>query len=259
MWTEISAHVYKHWKIMSRRPGEIAWILLYPFIGILSIGILAFFLISKGAPLESMMFVFVGVIVWNFYGISQRGITYGITFDIWNNCLKHSFAGKSSIGHFITGNSIFGLLSSLAAFALVGVVGFILFGFNIFAVGAFLVNLFFVFLFATGVGLMINGLMVAKGEKYMSIIWMGTGIIMVFSGVYYPVSILPGAVQAVSYAIPATHSIISMRAALGAGLDIAVAELVIGAALSLVYLAIGALIFRNAVNRGRRSGMITKY
>ncbi len=259
MWEEISAHVYKHAKIMSRRPGEIAWILLYPFIGILSLGILAFFLMSKGAPLDSMVFVFVGVMVWNFYGISQRGITYGITFDIWNGCLRHSFTGKSSVRHFIIGNSIFGFLSSFAAFLIIGTVGIIFFGFNIFSAGIFLVNLFFVFMFATGIGLMINGLMVAYGEKYMSLIWMLTGIIMVFSGVYYPVSMLPGVVQAFSYAIPATHSIISIRAALGISLNGATASLAIGAALAFVYLAIGALVFRYAVKMGKRSGMITRY
>jgi len=259
MWEEVSAHIYKHMKIMAKRPGELAWIFVYPFISFLSVGILAFFLISEGAPLDSMMFVFVGVIVWNLYGLTQRAVTYGITFDIWSASLKHSFIGKSSIRHFVVGNALFGLTSSMATAVLIGIVGYFVFGFNLLVAGFFLVNLFFVFIFATAIGLVINGLMLAKGDKYMSLIWMGTGIIMIFSGIYYPVSILPVPMQAISNAIPVSHSLASLRASLGFGQSLAVNSLVTGAALSLVYLAIGAWIFRLGLKRGRTSGMITKY
>ena len=216
MFEEVRAHMYKHWKIMSRRPGEMAWIIVYPFIAILSIGILAMFLISKGAPLDSMLFVFLGVVTWNFYDISQRAITYGITYHIWSMSLKHMFATSAKTSHFIIGNALFGIISAIFAFMMVGLIGILLFKFNIFLLGGYLVNLFFIFIFATGIGLMINGLMITKGEKYMSLIWMGTGIIMIFSGIYYPISILPSAVQTISLMIPATHSLISMRVAVGA-------------------------------------------
>ena len=148
MLEEISAHFYKHSIIMKRRPADLAWIVLHPFIGLLSVGLLVFFVISKGAPANSMLFVFVGVIMWNFYDLSQRAITYAVTQDIWNVCLKHGFSGKAAVKHFIVGNSIFGLYSSAIAFVLVGVVGFFLFGFNIFAAGPYLFNLITVFIFA---------------------------------------------------------------------------------------------------------------
>ncbi|MCK4816138.1 ABC transporter permease, partial [bacterium] len=198
MFEEISAHIYKHWKMMARRPGELAWLLVYPFVGLMSLGILSFYLRSQGAPLDTMLFVLVGVIVWGFYDVSQRAISYGITFDIWNNCLRHTFASKSSVTHFIIGNSAFGLLSSVVAFVLVGSVSVLIFGFNIFLAGFYLMNLFSVFIFATGIGLLIDSLMVTRGEKWMSLIWMGTGIIMIFSGVYYPVTILPDLMQRIS-------------------------------------------------------------
>lgn len=259
MWEEISAHVYKHMKIMSKRPGELAWIIVYPFVSVLSIGILAFFLITKGAPTDSIMFVFVGIVIWNLYTISQRGITYGITFDVWSNSLKHAFIARSSAFHFIAGNAMFGLLSSLATVVLVGIVGMLVFGFNIFAAGLFLVNLLFIFLFATAIGLLVNGLMLTKGEKYMSLIWMGPGIVMIFSGIYYPISILPDAMQAVSNVIPLTHLLTSLRASFGFSPGLAVPSLVTGALLALAYLAVGALVFRASLQRGRMSGVITKY
>jgi ABC-2 type transport system permease protein len=259
MFEEITAHIYKHWKIMARRPGELAWLLVYPFVGLVSLGILSFYLKSQGAPLDTMLFVLVGVIVWSFYDVSQRAISYAITFDIWNNCLRHSFAGKCRVIHFIIGNSIFGLLSSVVAFVLVSSVSILIFGFNIFLAGFYLINLFSVFIFATGIGLLIDSLMVTRGEKWMSLIWMGTGIIMIFSGVYYPVTILPDLMQGISFALPSTHAIISMRAALTSNVSVANIEFVLGFLMSFVYLLFASLVFRWSLKRSKMSGVLTKY
>ena len=50
MIDEISAFYYRQKVIMKRRPGELSWILVHPFIGLLSIGILALFVVKNGAP-----------------------------------------------------------------------------------------------------------------------------------------------------------------------------------------------------------------
>ncbi len=259
MIREASAHFYKQWKIMSRRPGEMAWIAVHPLISILSLGILAYFVSTGGASPETMLFVLAGVIVWNIYDASQRAISYGITLDIWSNCLKHTFTGSSSLPGFVLGNALYGLFSMISITLVTGILAIALFGFNIFMAGFYLVNFLFVFIFAAGMGLVINSLMVVKGEKYMSLMWILTGVIMIFSGVYYPIEILPGPVQAVSLAVPATHSIISLRASLGFSPEIAGTELLIGAALSLAYFAFGALLFRWAIKRSKITGMLTRY
>src|SRR3989338_2556742 len=248
MMEEISAHFYKHKIIMKRRPADLAWIFLHPLIGLLSIGLLVFFIISKGAPIDSMLFVFVGVTMWNFYDLSQRAITYAITMDIWNTCLKHGFSGKSAVKHFIVGNSIFGLYSSTIAFVLVGVVGFFLFGFNIFAAGPYLMNLLTVFIFAVAIGLMIDSLMLAQGEKYLSLVWMVTGIVMIFSGVYYPVWILPHPISDISYALPSTHAINSIRSFL-TGTGSPLIEFGAGILISFVYLGAGIYFFKRGLKK----------
>ena len=259
MFEEASAHFYKQWKIMSKRPGEIAWIAIYPLISILSIGILAYFVITKGSPPETMLFILVGVIVWDVYGVAERAISYGITLDIWGNCLKHTFTGGSSFMGFIIGNSLFGLFSSVSVFLIMGAICIGLFGFNVFAAGLFLVNLFFVFLFATSFGLIIDAFMLTKGDKYMSLIWITPGLIMIFSGIYYPIEILPLPVQMFSLAMPTTHSLISLRASLGFSPGLAIPALLTGAALSIAYLAFGLLLFKWAIKRSKVTGILTRY
>lgn len=259
MLEEASAHFYKHYKIMSRRAGEVAWIAIHPLISILSLGILAYFVSKGGAGPETMLFIFAGVIVWNIYDVSQRATSYGVTLDIWSDCLKHTFTGSSSFTGFVVGNAFYGLFSSILVMIITGMLAAVLFGFNIFLAGFYLANLLFVFIFATGLALVINSLMVTKGDKYMSLIWILTGVIMIFSGVYYPIEILPGPIQAVSLAVPTTHSIISLRAALGFSPGLANPELAIGAVLSVAYFVLGALIFRWSIRRSRVTGVITRY
>ena len=259
MFEEISGYYYRHKLIMKRRPGDLSWVLVHPFIALLSLGILAFFVVSNGAPVSSMMFVFVGVAMWNFYDLVQRGITFGITFDIWSASMKHTFSAKASHYQFIIGNSLFGLVSAIAAFLLIGAVGFLLFGFNIFSAGFFMINLLTVFIFAVAVGLMINALMVSRGEKYMSLIWSSTGIVMIFSAVYYPASFLSSPALEVAYALPTTYAINSMRAAFGYSPELLVPHLLIGLAVSVVYLVAGLLIFNRGLKKGYENGMITKF
>jgi ABC-2 type transport system permease protein len=259
MLDEASAHFYKQWKIMSRRPGEMAWIALYPLISLLSLGIFAYFVTTRGSPPETMLFILVGVIVWDVYNVAERSTSFGIALDIWADCLKHTFTGGSSFAGFVLGNGIFALFGAVSVFLLMALLGTLLFGFSVFGAGAFLLNLASVFIFAVGFGLLINSLMLTKGEKHMSLIWTAPGIIMIFSGIYYPIEILPLPVQAVSLALPTTHSLISMRASLGFSSGLALPEFLAGAALSLAYFALGLAAFRWSIRRSRVTGVITRY
>jgi ABC-2 type transport system permease protein len=259
MIDEAGAHFYKQIKIMSKRLGDLAWIFIYPLIGLISLGIFAYFVTTMGSPPETMLFVLIGVIVWDIYGVGERATSNAITLDIWSDCLRHTFTGTSSITGFIVGNGLFGLFSGAVVFVLLSTMGLILFGFNILHAGIFLTNLFFVFLFATSFGLIINSLMLTKGHKYMSLAWITPGLVMIFSGIYYPIDLLPYAIRVISLAIPSTHSLISLRASLGFSPELAVPEFFAGALLALAYFAGSVLLFKWAIRRSKVTGIIVKH
>ncbi len=254
------AHVYKQYLVMIRNPSELSWIFVYPFVGILSIGFLAIYFTSIGAPLDMVIYVLVGAISWNFYGISQRAITYGITVDMWNNCFKHSMVSPSRMRDFIAGNGIFGLFSSFIALVLVGVLGIFLLGFSIFTGGIYLaLSMASIFIFALSIGLLINYTIITRGHNFMSLIWISSGVIMIFSGVYYPVSILPEAAQYISMALPSTYALSGLRAFLGISAGEPATLILVAFALSLAYLLVALFVFRSALRKGRESGVITWY
>ena len=261
MLNEMMAYMHKHWVITKRWPGETATIIFHPFIGLLSIGLFALFMSGPGGSADALLFVMVGVISWNFYDLSQRAVTHSVAFDIWANCLKHSYTTSARTRHFIAGNALWGIMISFFSLVTVGLVGLLAFGVNIFSGGVFLVvNMLSIFMFALGVGMALDFLMLCKGVKWMSLIWMTTGIFMIFSGVYYPIDVLPWPAKAISLVMPPTHSIISLRAAMGlhdAGL--VMPEMLLGLALSAFFLVLGSFLYKLGVEKGKENGLITKF
>jgi ABC-2 type transport system permease protein len=260
MWNEVSAHLYKQLKIARKWPGEMASLMVYPLITILSLGITAYFVVTQGAPPEAFTFIFVGVVAWNVYEMAERTMAYGVMMDVWNSCLKHSFAANPGLSHFVAGNMLYGLMGSGIGIALAIAGGLWLFGFSLLAGGAFLwASLGTLFLFGAGMGMAINGVLLARGMKFTTLIWVIPGVVMLFSGVYYPVSILPSPVREASYLMPSTYSIASLRYALGGQEGVALQALGMGLAISLASFALGGLAFRHGLRKGRENGVITKY
>ena len=110
------------------------------------------------------------------------------------------------------------------------------------------------------VGLLIDSLMVTMSEKYMALIWVSTGVIMIFSGVYYPVDVLPPGIRESAMIMPSTHAITSLRTAvMGGSAGVVMSEMLIGMVLGVAVFLIGSLTFRFAVNKGRENGVLTKY
>jgi ABC-2 type transport system permease protein len=259
MFESITAYFYKQMKITVKVPGEIAWILVYPMISIFSLGILTFFVITRGSSVDTMLFILVGVIVWDVYAAAERSTSFGLVLDIWNNSLKHTFTGISSFLGFVIGSMLFAVFSVISISLIMGILAFVFFGFNLLNAGLLLANLFSVFIFAASIGFLVNALMLTKGEKFMSLIWIVPGIIMLFSGIYYPIDILPGPVQAISLTVPSTHSLISLRAGFGFSPELAIPEFLIGLGLSAAYFSVSVIIMKWAMYRTKVNGIATRF
>lgn len=237
-----------------------ALVIIYPLVSMLSIGLFAAFVIGSNASADSLIFIFAGIVAWDFYDISQRAMTYGIAYEIWADSLKHFFSTTSRERDFVLGNGLFGLLSSLLSLLVVGVMGFFIFGFNILSAGAYLIlACLSIFVFATAIGLMTNYFMITRDLKYMSLIWIATGIIMVFSGVYYPVSILPLPAKLLSYALPSTHAIEAIRSTLVSDFASANISIALSFAITAVYFIMGYWLFVRGVKKGKELGKISRY
>ncbi|MGP1680027.1 MAG: ABC transporter permease, partial [Burkholderiales bacterium] len=116
---------------------------------------------------------------------------------------------------------------------------------------------FFANLLVTGwaVGLMVAALVLRYGLAAENLAWGVIFVLAPISGIYYPVSVLPGWLQSVSRCLPTSYVFEGMRGVL---LESAFKwDLFVGAvALNAVYVALGAGIFFAAFRGARQRGAL---
>ena len=256
------AFFYKHRLIMRRSLAEMSWVLVYPFLTLFSIGILTRYIVSVEEAHDIGGFILVGTFVWTFYSLVQRAMTYGVMFDIWNRCIVHIIIAPRFVRSFLVGNALFGVASAVFTTVLTGACAYVLFGFNILEAGWILpLALGIITLYAVAEGLVIVSFVLTRGYEYVALIWQVVGVIMILSGVYYPVSLFPLWLKAASMLLPHTHVLVAMRAVMFPALMDAevnaVNHLGYGLLLGVLYLALGTRLFYRALDESRTTGAIT--
>jgi ABC-2 type transport system permease protein len=109
-----------------------------------------------------------------------------------------------------------------------------------------------------GVGMMTAVLPLISPEKGTQLGFVAQGLMLVVSGVYYPVSVLPGWMQWIAKISPATYALRGNRAQILDGSGLAWADvwplLVIGA----FSIPIGLLVFRAGEHYAKRHGKLKR-
>ncbi len=258
MKRQIFSQVYKNVVTFISWPGELALILVYPLIGILSLGLFGSFVIEGGVASEAFVFIIYGVLSWNIYSVGQQSMTRGVLYEIWNSTLKSMFATRIKIKEFVLGNVVFSLMNISVIFILVSSISWLVFNFNIFSAGPLLVvGILGILLQAYSESLLIMSLLMKFGQKFGSLSWILPGIMMVICGVYYPIELLPESVRYVSNILPATHAIIGIRnLVINPGL--AMNELSTSILIGVIYLAITISILKLTIGLAKRDGSLAK-
>jgi ABC-2 type transport system permease protein len=105
------------------------------------------------------------------------------------------------------------------------------------------------------VGLALCGLLVRFGLAAESYAWASIFVLAPFSGVYYPISTLPGWLLPLAWSLPTTYIFEGMR---GVMIDGTLDWRLLGGALLLdvVYIALGYAVFLWAFRRARERGTL---
>src|SRR3954469_7011869 len=109
-----------------------------------------------------------------------------------------------------------------------------------------------------GIGMITAVLPLISPEKGAQLGFIAQGLLLVVSGVYYPVEVMPGWMQAIATISPATYALEGIRSALldgeGAGWDDVWPLLVMGA----VSIPLGLAVFRAGERYAKRHGKLKR-
>ncbi|MGH7366904.1 MAG: ABC transporter permease, partial [Candidatus Rokuibacteriota bacterium] len=201
----------------------------------------------------------VGTVALSAVQVCQLDVAYAVLFDIWSKSMKHQFLTPVRIHHLALGSWLVGVGRGVIVWGLMALIGGRAFGFDFMGGGPIAVSLFLLgcFLTALVIGLLVCALVLLFGTRAETSAWAAVNFFVMLSGIYYPISVLPGWVQVISAAIPLTYFLDGVRVGYGFPARFAY-PFAIGFALSLLYAVLAHWALAAAVTRARRTGLLLK-
>jgi ABC-2 type transport system permease protein len=197
-----------------------------------------------------------GVLLWEVTLRSQMGFAISFLEEIWSRNLGHIFVAPLRPAELVAGLVAMSMVRTAIGVGPAILLAFLLYGFGLWTLGPVLV-LYFAALMAMGwaVALGVTALILRHGAGAEALAWGVLFGLAPFSAVFYPVSVLPGWLQPISLAIPATHVFEGMRAALLDG-RLAWDHLAYAFALDLIWLGLAAWLFMAQFQAARVRGAL---
>ncbi len=248
-----AASFYKSWIMAKRNFFTIFEVIFWPFIGLMSIGLMtSFFSMNENV----VSFILIGAIALSIVQVCQIDVAYVMLFDMWSKSIKHTFIAPVRGHHLIIGSLLFGVLRSILVFIILVIISYYAFGFNFLTGGIIPVLVFLsgLFLTSASIGILVCISILSFGQRAEVAAWTITGIMMFICGIYYPVSILPPVLQIIARAIPLTYFLEYMRSFYGFG----EANVILGFALGLFYFIAGIIALDIAIIKARRTGIMLR-
>ena len=164
----------------------------------------------------------VGGVIWAYLGIIFEIVTETVAWERWEGTIEYTFMAPVSRPVHLIGMGVYAVLYGLvrAAAVFVAVVAFIGLHVSNANYPAAISLLAIASVSFIGVGMMTAVLPLISPEKGTQLGFVAQGLMLVVSGVYYPVSVLPEWMQWISKISPATYALRGCRASIleGAGL-----------------------------------------
>ena len=202
----------------------------------------------------------VGAVIWAFLGIIFEFMTETVAWERWEGTIEYTFMAPLSRSMHLGGMGAYAVLYGLIRAAILFVVVAAFIGVHMpdanFA--AALALLAIASISFIGIGMMTSVLPLISPEKGAQLGFVAQGMMLVVSGVYYPVSVMPGWMQAIATVSPATYAIRGCRAAIidGTGLEWRnVWPLLV---IAVVSIPLGLWIFRRGERYAKKHGKLKR-
>ena len=204
-------------------------------------------------------YLYLGTLLWEIIRITQYSMSLGALWNVWSHNFSNMFITPLSMREYVVAQMVSAALKTVVLFGLVILIAGVIFGFNLFDMGVGNLTLGFVNLlwFAYSVGLFILGIIFRLGTRIQALAW---GLVLIFqplTAAYYPLSVMPPALQAVALAFPPTYVFEAARAGLSAPevnwtyAGIAVLE-------NAAYFALALWFFDYMYRRSRQTGQFAR-
>jgi ABC-2 type transport system permease protein len=202
----------------------------------------------------------VGAVIWAFLGIIFEFVTETVAWERWEGTIEYTFMAPLSRPTHLFGMGAYAVLyglirATILFFAVAAFIGIHIPNANFGAAIALLGIASFSFI---GIGMMTSVLPLISPEKGAQLGFVAQGMMLVVSGVYYPVSVMPGWMQAIAKISPATYALRGDRASIVDGAGLAWADVWPLIVIAVVAIPVGLAIFKAGERYAKKHGKLKR-
>jgi ABC-2 type transport system permease protein len=255
-WHRVRAVVRRHVLVQARNPGHWFLLLVLPVVDALlfsSIGV------AFGETDQAVEILVVGILLFHVIWQLTLAGSLGFLEEVWSRNVLNLWTTPLTETEYGLALLVTGFVRALVSMGLVGAVAAGLYAVDptgagwVLAIGAATLMVF-----GWAVAMLVIGLVLQFGETAEVFSWGTLVLLMPLSGIFYPPEALPGVLQPVAQVVPLTRIFEATRDSLEHG-TVQWADLGLGAAGSLVCVALGAWFVRRQLRRFREQGWITRF
>jgi ABC-2 type transport system permease protein len=245
---------------------ELVW-LVYGVVNTLAVTLIASQvgesgIASKDEVNRLVLFLLIGTLVWAYLSAVLDDISLVISWERWEGTIEHTLMAPVERWLHLTGMVLFGIIHAIIRTSIIFLVALPFFDIDLAqadwlaAAGVLLVGSFSV----AGLAIFSGILPMLYPERGQQMSMMIQAFVLLVSGVYYEVAVLPGWLQWLAYFSPATYILDGIRGAIINGDSLANlgGELAALAAFGVILIPGGMLTFAAAERWAKKTGRLKR-
>ncbi len=204
----------------------------------------------------------IGAVIWAYLGIIFEILTETVAWERWEGTIEYTFMAPLSRTVHLLGMGVFAVVYGVVRAALL--FGAIALWFNLEMPEANFASALVVLAVASasfiGIGMMTAVLPLISPEKGTQLGFIAQGMLLVVSGVYYSVEVLPEPMQWLAVISPATYALEGIRDAIleGAAISALWGQLVPLIGIGAISIPLGLIVFRRGERYAKQHGKLKR-
>ena len=209
-----------------------------------------------------MTFLLVGALIWSYLSVLFDVLSETVSWERWEGTIEYTFMSPSSRVTHLLGMGLYAVIYGIAQIAIMLVAVSFFFELDLSNANYWgaLVVLAVCSVSLVGFGIVAAVLPLLSPEKGQQVSYIVSSVLLLVSGVYYEVDVLPGWMQAIATVSPVTYALQGTRAALleGAGLAGLWGSIWPLLIMGVVFVPLGLWIFHVGESYAKRSGKLKR-
>ena len=209
-----------------------------------------------------MTFLLIGALIWSYLSMIFDILSETVQWERWEGTIEYTFMSPTSRVTHLLGMGVYAIVYGIFRTAIVFGVAMLAFDLDLSNAnyGAALVVLAVCSISLVGFGVVAAVMPLLSPEKGQQVTYIVSAILLLVSGVYYPVGVLPGWMQVMAQFSPVTYALRGFRAALQDGASLSqlwnnIWPLLI---MGVVFVPLGIFIFHLGESYAKRTGKLKR-